>query len=558
MARYLLLIVVISGAACGGNEGGGISYADAGFIDRNARDAGPCPDEGFSRAEDGRCLCNNDLACGSGSVCEGGQCLDGCRHDGHCQDTEQCEVQGNNPFGVCVSVCPNGDCPDSCGNDSDCPDGQHCAGRFCAPNCQSNTECAQGEACVASGRCIQGCLSAEDCGGRATCEEAQCTCEPAQAFTVVEVEDQTANAGLRSGDNLSVTIHVPNVDRDLQVGLILRTQNVSRVDFANAQWQGMEHDGNGFRELRSGGHGAIVTFTGLDSSVTLSAVAGASRAPVRVDTELVMLGQQGQECAAVVPNSKGLANLPVVGAASDLANCADMHGAYMVQVMTAQAPVAISEFDGRARDDMSWAGQDVPLVGPMLHYCIDLLGSGDLALSSDWRGEAPVAVQGQLLFEAFDMAQTEVCQNAGDCTRPGVQSCIDGQCRERIAIRMAGASERPLRDREHRNAEVETTGPESCLDTCAVAPVPRNNPAWGAGDLNLTGFLRWGQRTDLRMSVLATGDQVANSALFLQTRELPEWWLSKTCRCDFGSGAMTCGAPSDQGLDAARRICSED
>ena len=33
MARYLLLIVVISGAACGGNEGSGISYADAGFID---------------------------------------------------------------------------------------------------------------------------------------------------------------------------------------------------------------------------------------------------------------------------------------------------------------------------------------------------------------------------------------------------------------------------------------------------------------------------------------------------------------------------------------------
>ena len=111
---------------------------------------------------------------------------------------------------------------------------------------------------------------------RATCEEARTTCEPAQAFTVVEVEDQTANAGLRSGDNLSVTIHVPNVDRDLEVGLILRTQEQSRVDFANAQWQGMEHDGNGFRELRSGGHGAIVTFTGLDSSVTLSAVAGAS------------------------------------------------------------------------------------------------------------------------------------------------------------------------------------------------------------------------------------------------------------------------------------------
>ena len=235
-----------------------------------------------------------------------------------------------------------------------------------------------------------------------------------------------------------------------------------------------------------------------------------------------MLGQQGG-CAVI--ERQGLANLPVVGAASDLANCADMHGAYMVQVMTAQAPVAISEFGGRARDDMGWAGQDVPLVGPMLHYCIDLLGSGDLALSSDWRGEAPVAVQGQLLFEAFDMAQTEACQNAGDCTRPGVQSCIEGQCRERIAIRMAGASERPLRDREHRNAGVETTGPESCLDTCAVAPVPRNNPAWGAGDLNLTGFLRWGQRTDLRMSVLATGDQVANSALFFVAGSRSGGWI---------------------------------
>ena len=210
---------------------------------------------------------------------------------------------------------------------------------------------------------------------------------------------------------------------------------------------------------------------------------------MRADTELVMLGQQGQECAAVVPNSKGLANLPVVGAASDLANCADMHGAYMVQVMTAQAPVAISEFDGRARrhggpvKTCRWSR-------PMLHYCIDLLGSGDLALAPTG-GEAPVAVQGQLLFEAFDMAQTEACQTRETARVPASNPASTGQCRERIAIRMAGASERPLRDREHRNAEVETTGPESCLDTCAVAPVPRTNPAWGAGDLNLTGFLRW-------------------------------------------------------------------
>jgi hypothetical protein len=557
MSRCLVLLGFLALAGCGDSDSGGVSYQDAGLIDRNARDAGPCPDEGFSRAEDGRCLCNNDFACGSGSVCEGGQCLDGCRHDGHCQDTERCEIQGNNTFGACVNACPNGDCPDTCTNDQDCSDGQHCEGRFCVPNCQSNAECAQGEACVTSGRCVPGCRSPEDCGGRATCEEAMCQCEPAQAFTVVEVEDQTANAGLRSGDTLSITIHVPNVDRDLQVGLIVRTQNVSRVGFANAQWQGLEPDANGFRELQSGGHGAVVTFTGLDSKVTLSAVAGAARAPVRVNAELVMLGQQGQECAAAVPNSIGLANLPVFGADNDLANCADMHGAHIVQLMTAQASVPASEFDGVERDDMSWAGQAQPLVGPKLHYCIDLLGSGQLALSSDWRGEAPVAVQGQFLFEAFDMAQTEVCQNAGDCTRPGVQACIDGQCRERLQIRMAGASERALLDREHRNAQVETTGPEACLNGCQIDPVPRNQPAWGAGDLNLTGFLRWGQRTDLRMSVLATGDQIASSALFLQTREMPDWWLSKTCRCDYGSGALACGAPSEQGLDAARGICSE-
>ena len=557
MTRCLVLLSMIAFIGCGNTESGGVSYADAGLIDRNVRDAGPCPDEGFSRAEDGRCLCNNDFACGMGSVCEGGQCLDGCRHDGHCQDTERCEVEGNNPFGACINACPNGDCPDPCANDNDCGDGQHCAGRFCAPNCQGNGSCPQGEACVSSGRCVQGCRSAEDCGGRATCEEAQCLCEPARAFTVVEVQDQTANAGLRSGDSLEITIHVPNVDRDLQAGLIVNTQNVSRVSFNDAVWEGMEHDGRGFRETRNGSHGAIITFTGIDSKVTLTATVGASQSPVRVNSELVMLGQQGQECAAAVPNSIGLANLPIVGSANDLANCADMHGAHIVQIMTAQAPIAITEFGNIERDDMSWAGQDEPLVGPKLHYCIDLLGSGQLALSSDWRGEAPVSVQGQLLFEAFDMAQTEACQNAGDCTRPGVQSCIDGQCRERIEIKMAGASQRALRDREHRNAEVQTTGPEACLDRCQVEPVPSGNPAWGAGDLNLTSFLRWGQRTDLRMSVLATGEQIANSALFLQTREMPDWWLSKTCRCDYSSGAVTCGAPSDQGLDAARRICSD-
>jgi hypothetical protein len=402
---------------------------------------------------------------------------------------------------------------------------------------------------------MEGCRSPADCGGRATCDDGLCICEPARAFTVVEVQDETANAGLRSGDSLAITIHVPNVDRDLQTALVVKTQNVS-LNVASAEWSGMEHDGNGFRALRDGGHFAVVTFTGLDSAVRLTAVAGNESKPVRINTELYMLGQQGQECAVAVPNTLGLASLPVVGATNDLASCADVHGAHIVQLMTAQSDVASSEFSGRNRDDLSWGGQEAPQIGPMLHYCIDLLGSGDLELSSDWRGEAPIAVQGQFLLEAFDMAQTEVCENAGDCTRPGVQACIEGQCRERLRIGMAGNADQPLRDREHRNAEVEITGPAACLDRCLVEPVPRNNPAWGAGDLSLAGFLRWGQRTDMRMSVLTTGDRVANSALFLQTREMPDWWLSKTCRCDHGSGSMTCGAPSDQGIDAARRICS--
>ena len=557
MSRYLLLACSFTIIACGGDDGQGLDYADAGVIDRNARDAGPCPDEGFTRVEDGRCLCNNDGACEQGNVCEGGQCLVGCRHGGHCLDTERCVIAGNNAFGRCENACPDGNCPDRCANDNDCEAGLHCAGGFCTPNCISHADCGQGEACVSSGRCIGGCRTAADCGGRATCDDAMCLCEPARAFMVVEVEDVTANAGLRTGDSLAITIHIPNDDRDLQAALVVKTENISRMGFGSAEWSGMEHDGNGFRALESGGQFAIITFTGIDSAVRLTAVAGNAAAPVRVNTELYMLGQQGQECAVAVANSRGLASLPVVGAENDLASCADVHGAHIVQLMTAQLDIASSEFAGRIRDDLSWAGQAAPQVGPMLHYCIDLLGAGDLALSSDWRGEAPVAVQGQFLLEAFDMAQTEICQSAGDCTRPGVQACIDGQCRERLRIKMAGNADQPLRDREHRNAEVETTGPTSCLDRCQVEPVPRNNSAWGAGDLSLAGFLRWGQRTDLRMSVLTTGERVANSSLFLQTRELPEWWLSKTCRCDHGSGAMTCGAPSDQGIDAARRICSE-
>ncbi len=557
MPRFALLACSLLFVACGGGDGDGDSTPDAGVIDRNARDAGPCPKAGFTRAEDGRCLCNNDGACDQGNVCEGGQCVVGCRHAGHCLETERCEITGNAEFGQCVDACPDGNCPDRCNNDTECEDGMHCSGGFCTPNCRSHSECAQGEACVSSGRCTPGCRSAADCGGRATCDDGMCVCEPARAFTVVEVQDQTANAGLRSGDSLGITIHIPNVDRDLQTALVLKTENISSMALANAEWSGMEHNGDGFSQLRSGGHFALITFTGIDSSVSFTATAGNASAPVRVNTELYMLGQQGQECAVAVPNTRGLASLPVVGATNDLASCADVHGAHIVQLMTAQLEVDSSEFAGQNRDDLSWAGQATPQVGPMLHYCVDLLGAGDLALSSDWRGEAPVAVQGQLLLEAFDMAQTENCQTAGDCTRPGVQACIDNQCRERLRIRMAGNADQPLRDREHRNAEVETTGPEACLNRCQVEPVPRNNPAWGAGDLSLTGFLRWGQRTDLRMSVLTTGDRVANSALFLKTRELPEWWLQKTCRCDHGSGAMTCGAPSDQGIDAARRICSE-
>ena len=141
MTRCLVVLSMMTLIGCGNTESDGLSYEDAGFIDRNTRDAGPCPDEGFTRAEDGRCLCNNDFACGNGSVCEGGQCLDGCRHDGHCQDTERCEVEGNNTFGACINACPNGDCPDPCSSDNDCDEGQHCAGRFCAPNCQGHAAC---------------------------------------------------------------------------------------------------------------------------------------------------------------------------------------------------------------------------------------------------------------------------------------------------------------------------------------------------------------------------------------------------------------------------------
>ena len=555
MLRCLMLGLFFSLIACGGGDGD-ISYEDAGFVDRS-RDSGPCPNVSFSRAEDGRCICNNDSACDQGKVCQGGQCLDGCRHSGHCLETERCDTPAQAEFGRCVDACPDGNCPDRCQRDSECDEGQHCQGGFCAANCTNHAECPNGQACVSSGRCSEGCRSPADCGGRATCDDGLCNCEPARAFTVVEVEDQTVNAGLQSGDNLNIVIHVPNVDSALPVGLVIQTQNISRMGYAGAVYSDMSDDGRGFRELQSGGYFAIVTFSGIDSSVTFTAVAGSDAAPVRVFSRLVMPGQQGQYCAAEVTNSRGLASLPVNGADNDLANCADMHGAHIVQMMSAQAPIAADQFGSAERDDLSWAGQDTPRLGPLLHHCIDLLGSGSLPLSSDWRGEAPVAVQGQLLFESFDMAQTEVCQNAGDCTRPGAQTCIDGQCRERLQIAMAGNDTRPLRDREHRNTEVGFTGPESCLDRCSIEPVPRDSAAWAAGDLSLSGFLRWGQRTDLRMSVLITGETVSNSAVFVQTREMPDWWLSKTCRCGHTSGQLSCGAPSDQGLDAAARICSQ-
>lgn len=197
-----------------------------------APDVTPCDDmcDAGSRCDPdtGRCVpdddnndtpCGGDEQCASGQICEGGDCVSGCRMDDDCGDDEIC-VALNCDAGCRMdddcgqgAICEDEVCADGCRETADCADGLFCDDGQCVQDnreCAQDTDCGQAricenDACVEGcrddascppaqvcqgGQCEPGCRADSDCGASQTCDDGQCQCQ-ADAF---EPNDQVSQA----------------------------------------------------------------------------------------------------------------------------------------------------------------------------------------------------------------------------------------------------------------------------------------------------------------------------------------------------------------------------
>jgi hypothetical protein len=121
------------------------------------------------------CKANND--CGSGKICQFGQCLD-CISSAQCGD-KVCDLTK----GACVScdathLCPGtGHCNSlgrcvECLSTPDCGASMACVQNMCVPQCTQNSNCLNGQFCV-NGGCVE-CRNTGDCTGTNYCDQGLC------------------------------------------------------------------------------------------------------------------------------------------------------------------------------------------------------------------------------------------------------------------------------------------------------------------------------------------------------------------------------------------------
>ena len=158
--------------------------------------------------------CTEDANCNLGELCEGGECVVGCRDDrdcptepfqlycdtnlddhgrcvtcteaSHCGDTETCFE------GECVPSCSAQapDCgPDlvcdtmndvcvNCLQDADCDLGFLCTDQQCLPGCANDRDCPDGRVCGLDNQCIEGCeVSPDTCPLGAHCNATTRVCD---------------------------------------------------------------------------------------------------------------------------------------------------------------------------------------------------------------------------------------------------------------------------------------------------------------------------------------------------------------------------------------------
>lgn len=190
-------------AECGSNANFDNKCID-GFC---ADGCGACP-AGFA-CQGGGCVpveqagsCEGAITCRDGETCPDGQrcsdlgvCLNICSDDTECGPGEICSQDPGPLLGICISGCPpretlmsngetlichaNGRFGSQCADNSGCPSGLECEtdiGYCASPGCQSSADCPLPRTyCnVATGECVDGCETEDDCGAFELCEENTC------------------------------------------------------------------------------------------------------------------------------------------------------------------------------------------------------------------------------------------------------------------------------------------------------------------------------------------------------------------------------------------------
>jgi hypothetical protein len=155
--------------------------------------------------------CSDDEECGGGTICEGAECIEGCRTNEDCADPERTQVCHENRCVGCRDdldcslefVCESDLCVEGCRGDDGCRDGRICGeGDACEDGCREDVDCGEGLICTNS-QCLEGCRDDAHCPLGSVCDNDQCVTgctsdERCDRGTICE--GGTCNDGCRNND----------------------------------------------------------------------------------------------------------------------------------------------------------------------------------------------------------------------------------------------------------------------------------------------------------------------------------------------------------------------
>ncbi len=185
---------------------------------------GPCPDDNFCDPATDTCQprdvgCANDDACPDGQICQGEDCVAGCRQDGDCGGDQICrddlcvpDMTGCQGDGDCDpgQICQAQACVPGCRGDADCPQDQVCEQSACVLDgeCDEDLECGLGQICEAE-VCLEGCRDDAGCASSQRCLNQSCVC---RNDTFEPNDDRNTASRLSPGTTVGATICPDDLD----------------------------------------------------------------------------------------------------------------------------------------------------------------------------------------------------------------------------------------------------------------------------------------------------------------------------------------------------------